>query len=113
MHELSLAAEVLRIVEDAARADPFRRVRTLRLSVPALAGVEVDALRLALESVAPRTLLDGARLVVDEPPGVARCPDCGREVEIAARGVECPCCGAMRLEITGGTEMRVVDLEVE
>ena len=113
MHELSLAQEILGIVDGAARHDPFRRVRTLRLSVPVLACVEVDALRLALDALAPGTRLDGATVVVDEPRGRARCPACGGDVEIAARGEPCPCCGGLRLDVTGDTTMRVVELEVE
>lgn len=113
MHELSLAGSILRLVEEAARRDAFARVRTLRLSVPALAGVEVGALRFALQSLAPGTLLEAAEIVFDEPPGRALCPECGRDVEIVERGQACPHCSGFRLQVTGGTELRVVDLLVE
>lgn len=113
MHELSLAASILRILEDAALAQAFRRVRTLHLCVPALAGVEIDALRFALDSLAPGTILEGADLVVDRPPGRALCAQCGEEVQVEELGEACPRCGAWRLRTAGATEMRVVDLLVE
>lgn len=68
MHELSLAGGVLRVVEDAAARDGFARVSRLTLEAGALAGVEVRALRFALESLAPGTCLEGAEVVIDEPP---------------------------------------------
>jgi hydrogenase nickel incorporation protein HypA/HybF len=112
MHELSLAENVLAIVEQASHAQGFERVHTLRLSVPALAGVEVGALRFALETLAGGTPLEGARIEIDEPPGRARCEDCGREVDVLDRLAPCPLCGGTRLRVLGGTTMRVLELWV-
>lgn len=113
MHEMSLAGGILQLVEDSARREVFAHVRRLQLCVPALAGVEVQALRFALESLAPGTLLDGADIAIDEPPGQAWCLDCERTVEVLARGEPCPLCQGWRLQVTGGTELRVVDLLVD
>ena len=113
MHELSLAASILQIVEAAARKDDFVRVRSLHLSVPALAGVEVGALRFALQSLAPHTLLAGAEVVVDEPLSQALCLDCKCDIEVAAHDQACPRCGGHCWQVTVGAELRVVDLLVE
>lgn len=112
MHELSLAGNVLDIVAQAARVQGFERVHTLRLSVPALAGVEVAALRFALDALAPGTPLEAARIEIDEPPGRARCGDCLREVDLRDRLDPCPACGGTRLRVLDGTTMRVVELLV-
>lgn len=112
MHEMSLAGGIVRIVEDCAEREAFERVTVLRLSAPALAGVEVRALRFALEAMAPGTRLAGARIEIDEPPGQAWCLDCGTGVDIAARGDACPLCGGYKLQVTGGTELKVIDLLV-
>jgi hydrogenase nickel incorporation protein HypA/HybF len=113
MHELSLAGSILQLVEGSARNEAFQRVRSLRLSVPALAGVEVAALRFALAALAPGSLLEGARVDIDEPLGQACCSACGAQVEIVEHGTPCPSCGSYALQVTGGTEMRVVELMVE
>ncbi|MCP5284097.1 MAG: hydrogenase maturation nickel metallochaperone HypA [Burkholderiaceae bacterium] len=112
MHELSLAGGVLRVVEDAAARDGFARVSRLTLEAGALAGVEVRALRFALESLAPGTCLEGAEVVIDEPPAPAWCHACCTTVEIRHRLEDCPQCGSARLLPTGGTELRVRDLIV-
>jgi hydrogenase nickel incorporation protein HypA/HybF len=112
MHEASLAGGVLQLVEEAAQREGFSRVVTLRLAVGQLAGVELPALRFALDSLAPGTLLDGAEFQIDEPPGQAWCMDCAQTVALARRGDACPRCGGFALQPNGGLELRVVDLAV-
>ena len=112
MHEASLAGGILRVVEDAAARERFTRVKRLTLEAGALAGVEVRALRFALEAMMAGTVLDGAAIEIDEPAGTAWCMPCGRSVEIAARTDACPSCGRWQLTPTGGTELKVRELIV-
>ena len=113
MHEMSLAAGILKLVEDAAQREHFARVTCLRLEAGALAGVEARALRFALESMVPDTVLQDARIEIDEPPGTAWCLQCDGPVRIMNRADDCPACGGSRLQATGGTELRVVEMLVE
>ncbi|MEY2894122.1 MAG: hypothetical protein RJA98_4030 [Pseudomonadota bacterium] len=113
MHEASLAGGILKLVEDAARREGFVRVTALRLEAGQLAGVEPRALRFALEAIAPGTVLHGAQVQIDEPPGQAWCMPCGASVALAQRGDGCPHCGGHQLQPTGGTELRVLEMQVE
>jgi hydrogenase nickel incorporation protein HypA/HybF len=112
MHEMSLAGGVLRVVEEAAAREHFARVQRLTLEAGALAGVEVRALRFALEAITPGTCLEGAEIEIDEPPGRAWCMRCAQPVTIASRTDACPLCGGYQLQPTGGTELKVRDLVV-
>jgi hydrogenase nickel incorporation protein HypA/HybF len=112
MHELSLAANILDIVDEAAQRDPFERVHTLHLSAPALSGVDVPALRFALESLAPGTRLEAAQVLIDTPPVRARCPACEAEAQIEAHAQMCPRCGAEALRPMEPSALRVIDLRV-
>ena len=112
MHEASLAGGVLQLVEDAARREGFTRLMSLRLEAGELAGVDVRALRFALESLAPGTLLQGVQIDIETPPGQAWCLGCGQTVPIAQRGEACPQCGGFQLQPTGGQELRVLDMMV-
>ena len=112
MHELSLAGGVVRLVEDAAEREGFRRVSQLRLEAGALSGVEVRALRFALDASIPGTCLEGAEILIDEPPGTAWCLRCSTKVQIQTRADPCPQCGGHQIQPTGGSELRVVDLIV-
>jgi hydrogenase nickel incorporation protein HypA/HybF len=113
MHEMSLAGGVLQVVETAARREHFERVSMLRLAVGKLAGVEVRALRFALDVIAPGTCLEGARIVIDEPVGQGWCMKCCQAVEITERGEPCPLCASHQVQATGGDDLKVVELLVD
>lgn len=113
MHEVSLAGGILKIAEDAARREKFARVTQLRLEAGALSGVEIPALRFALEAIAPQTCLEGARIDIVTPEATAWCMGCCASVPIATRGDACPQCGGYQLQATSGMELRVIDMLVE
>lgn len=112
MHELSLAGGILRMVEQACERDPFERVTDLRLEVGALSGVAADALRFALQAIAPGTCLAGARIDIAEPAAHGQCMDCGADVEIRSRLDACQSCGSFQWEAANGSELRVIELLV-
>ncbi len=113
MHEMTLCMEIVRLIEEQARAQTFHRVRRIRLEVGALAGIEVEALRFGFAATACGTPAEGAALDIEQPPGRACCLDCNATMEVRDREEPCPCCGGWRLRVSGGTEMRVLELEVE
>ncbi|WP_028215123.1 hydrogenase maturation nickel metallochaperone HypA [Paraburkholderia mimosarum] len=113
MHELSLAGGVLASVEAAAERERFVSVKMLRLEVGRLAGVEVEALRFALDAIAPGTCFAGARVEIEEPTGSAWCMNCNVSVPLAARGDPCAQCGGYWLQPNGGMGLRIVDLIVD
>ena len=112
MHEVSLAGGILKIVEDAQAREGFVSVTRLAIGVGVLAGVEVRALRFALDGLKPGTVLDGAVIEINEEVATAWCLGCDSSVAIASRLDACPNCGSHRLQPTSGTELRVTDLLV-
>jgi len=112
MHEMSLAEGALQIVEDAARRGGFSRVTAVRLEIGRLASVEPEALRFCFDAVVRGSVADGARLEIVNTPGAAWCLQCSETVAIDALYDPCPRCGSYQVQPTGGTEMRVMDLEV-
>ena len=112
MHEMSLAASVLQIIEDSARSENFRRVRIVVLEIGKLSAVEPEAMRFCFDAVMRGTLAEGAELQIIETPGAGRCIDCGATIAMQERYGLCPSCGG-RMQITGGNSMRVKDMAVE
>lgn len=112
MHEMSLAEGVLGAIEEAARAQRFTMVKTVRLEIGRLAAVELDALRFAFDVVKRGGVADGARLDIVELPGAAWCMRCCDTVPLSARGDACPRCGSYQMQVSAGEQLRVKELEV-
>jgi hydrogenase nickel incorporation protein HypA/HybF len=113
MHELSLAEEILRIVEETSQAQGVRRVHRVQMVIGVLASVEVEALRFAFDSLAPGTVAAGAALEIASVPATGTCVACGAEELLVDRFEACPRCGGGPRKAAGGTEFRVQSLEGE
>lgn len=113
MHEMSLAEGVLQVIEDAARSQGFGRVKTVWLELGQLSSVEAEAMRFCFDVVTRGSLADGAQLEIVTVPGTGWCMKCCESVVLPARYEACPKCGSYQVQATGGTEMRVKELEVE
>jgi hydrogenase nickel incorporation protein HypA/HybF len=113
VHEMSIAESVLQIIEDKARSDGYAKVNAVWLEIGQLAGVETESLRFCFDVVARDTVARDARLEIIETAGQGWCMDCACNVAVTARYEPCPSCGSFQIEVTGGEEMRIKELEVE
>ena len=113
MHEMSLAESVLQIIEDTARAEGYARVKAVWLEIGQLASVEKEAMRFCFEVVTRDSIAQDARLEIIDTAGQGWCMECACNVAVTARYDPCPQCGGVQIEVTGGDEMRVKELEVE
>jgi len=113
MHEMSLCEGVLQVLEDHAGRQGFSRVKRVWLEIGALSGVDPEAMRFGFDAVMRGTLADGAVLEIVDLPGLAWCLPCSKAVPVKARFDACPECGSYQLQVTGGDEMRIKELEVE
>ncbi len=113
MHEMSIAESVLQIIEDTARAEGYAKVNAVWLEIGQLAGVEKESLRFCFDVVTRDSVARDARLEIIETAGQGWCMECARSVALSALYEPCPNCGSFQIEVTGGEEMRVKELEVE
>jgi hydrogenase nickel incorporation protein HypA/HybF len=113
MHEMSLVEGVRQLIEDAAGREGFSRVRSLRVEIGQLSGVEREAFEFCFELAMQESIAAGARLDIVATPGRGRCLQCGREGALAQVFDPCEHCGGYPVETIDGTAMRVIDLEVE
>ena len=112
MHEMSLAEGVLQLIEDAARAQEFSKVTTVWLEIGQLSGVEIEAMKFCFDAVTRDSIANGAALEIVATPGTGWCMKCSQTVPMQEVFGECPQCGSHQMQVTGGTEMRVKELEV-
>jgi hydrogenase nickel incorporation protein HypA/HybF len=113
MHEMALCQGVVRILEEQAEAHAYSRVRMVRLEIGPLATVEPEALRFCFDAATRGTLAENATLDIVTTPATAWCFSCGDNVTISERNGVCPNCGSYQLQVTGGDELRIKELEVD
>lgn len=113
MHELSIARSIVELAEDQARKHHASVVEELELEVGVLAGIEVETLDFALESVVKGTALERARIVRHIISGEGRCAECQAVFPMDARLTPCPCCGSWWIEIRRGKELRLKSVVVK
>lgn len=113
MHEMSLAEGVLQLVEDTARREQAQRVKLVVLEIGQLSSVEPEALRFCFDAVTHGGMAAGAALEIVSVPGTGWCLPCGESVPMSELYGACPQCGSHQVQPTGGTEMRVKEIEIE
>ena len=112
MHELSIAREVLSIIEAERRNRGFSAVSAVRVRAGALSGLDPVALEQAWEIVREGTFAAGSRLELDVDEGALICRACGERTGAERMPTECPACGSLDLRFEGATGLDVVSLEV-
>ncbi len=113
MHELTLAAGILDIVQHNVRDADAARVRAVRVRVGDLAGVVPDSLAFCFAAIVAGTPYAAAVLEIDRVPAEAVCSECGRVTGLSGAQFVCPSCGALGMAIRHGDELHVVDVELD
>jgi hydrogenase nickel incorporation protein HypA/HybF len=113
MHEFSLAVEVIKVAQNEADKNHALRVSEITIEVGNMSGVEADAFESALGLLAEGSILDNASLNLLKTKGTGKCIACNLDFEMDQRMDTCPECGAFPSEISGGTEFRIVSLQIE
>lgn len=108
MHELSITRSV---VDAVLQRLPDTRIAEVRLEIGKLSGIVPDSVRFCFDLVVAGTLLEGARLDIDEPGGRAHCAECDAEFDIDDPILLCPC-GSANCEVLAGKQLRIRSVEV-
>lgn len=113
MHEFSLAQNIVEIVTETANNAGKNTVSKIVLEIGEIAGVEVNALITALESLRPETVLSAAEIVIQNTKGVALCQKCNTKFQIHDLYSLCPNCNSFEKKIISGKEFTVKAIEAE
>jgi hydrogenase nickel incorporation protein HypA/HybF len=114
MHELSIALSMIEMAKEESARRGDARVIALHLKLGSLSGVVKEALTFSFEIACQGTVLEGAKLIIEEVPVVIRCPACCEERETTSiQDLRCPECCDSSAEVVSGRELEVVALELE
>jgi len=107
MHELSIAANIIEIVEEFAQSHKATRINKVELIVGKLSGVVRDSLEFALEFAVKDTILEDAEILIEEVDGKSKCNLCKTEFVNNDWYTACPACSSMDSDILEGKELKV------
>jgi hydrogenase nickel incorporation protein HypA/HybF len=114
MHELAIAQSIVEAVQAKASECNASHVKAVRLKIGVASGVVPDSLTFCFEMITSlEPTLVGARLLIDTMPHCAYCRHCDREFSIKNFVAQCPSCKEWSSEIVSGTELQVVEMEIE
>lgn len=114
MHELAIAQSIVDAVETRATECNVARVKGVRLKIGEASGVVADSLTFCFEMLASLDpMLTGAQLLIDTVPHRARCRHCEKDFAVTNFIAQCPTCQEWSDEIISGTELQILDMEIE
>ena len=113
MHEMGIALQIIEIATDSIPPDAGDvQVEKVNLKIGKLAAVVPDSLRFCFDVAIKDTPLDGAKLVIQELPVMARCRDCDTQWAIDSPAFTCENCDSGSLEILSGRELDIESIEI-
>jgi hydrogenase nickel incorporation protein HypA/HybF len=114
MHEATVAAGILDIVQQHVWGADAPRVRAVRVRIGDLAGVVPDSLGFCFDAIVAGTEYASAFLAIDRIPARGVCGECGESAAIdSLPPFVCPLCGSPFLTVTSGDDLSVVDVELD
>jgi hydrogenase nickel incorporation protein HypA/HybF len=107
IHEAAIAQNILRIVEEAARANDLSCVSSIVLEIGQFSGVEVGALDFAFSVFKEGSILEEAEIEYLTPPLMLYCQHCETEYLGDWEDLQCPACLETEFDIIQGQELKI------
>jgi hydrogenase nickel incorporation protein HypA/HybF len=112
MHEQSIVESLLTLALKNAEAANASQIISIDLVVGDYTGVVEDAVNFYFGFLSKDTIADGAKINYTHVPGQLRCRDCDLIFPLQKREYHCPKCDGKRIEIVGGRELYIGNMEV-
>jgi hydrogenase nickel incorporation protein HypA/HybF len=113
MHEQSIVASLLTLALESAAKANARKITGIHLVVGDYTGVIEDAVDFYFGFLSKNTIAAGAKISYTHVPGQLRCRDCDVLFPLQKHDYHCPNCEGRRVEIVGGRELYIENMEVE
>ena len=114
MHEMALARDIFRKIEEAADTRVEGRAAKLTY-VKVLLGesrfTHLAELKELLSEITRGTFADGAKIELETSPVRSACADCGAEFKPGEKmSLKCGKCGSANIQLTSGNELVVKEI---
>jgi hydrogenase nickel incorporation protein HypA/HybF len=113
MHEQSIVESLLALALKNAEKANACKIVSIDLVVGDCTGVVEDAVNFYFGFLSQNTIASGAKIHYTHIPAQLRCRDCDLLFPLQKRDYHCPECKGTRVEIVGGRELYIENMEVE
>ncbi len=113
MHELSIAQNIINIVQEEMQKCDARFLKTVRLKIGTMSAIVPESLSFCFGLITEGTEFEGSKLIMDIIPLKGYCRNCKNEFEIKDYAFECPSCKSSKIKTISGREMDIVEIEVD
>ena len=113
MHEMSIAQGIVDIVREEMQKHNAKVLRSIRLNIGQMSAVVPESLSFCFKVITSGTELEGAELIMDIIPIRGYCPSCQKDFIIEDYAFECPDCTGTDIDVIGGQDLSIVELEVD
>ena len=112
MHELTVAQEIIRIIQDEQTRQNFDKVDLIRLKAGCFSCIDPHALEFAFQVVREGSCAAKARIDMTLEPVRIECRACGCSAEVDNASSSCPKCGSSDIVLQGDSSFEIIALEV-
>lgn len=112
MHELSIAQNIVDIVQQHLPKDGLSEIKSVKLKIGELAGVVPDSLEFCFSAITAGTSLQGAALEIERVPFLVKCNKCGKVSTNESGFFLCGFCGSVETTMISGNELQVTEIEL-
>ena len=112
MHELSIAQNILDIVDETMNGETGRLLE-VAVEIGELVAVVPESLEFCYGVLTENSKYSGSKLIIKILPVEAYCQDCHQKFEVKEFNFTCPICNSVNLKMVQGKELKISHLEVE
>ena len=113
MHELGVTESIINIALTKAAEVQADKILKISVVIGELSGFVPDCIEFYFETLSKDTIAEGSKLDFDIIPAKFRCRNCSTIVSPEGMIWTCPNCQSQSMEVIGGQEFYIKDLEVE
>jgi hydrogenase nickel incorporation protein HypA/HybF len=112
MHELSIATNLVNLIEEQQAEHQFERVSKIHLKIGEFSSVVPEALEFSFEIASKGSVAENAELLIEIIPLVLKCTACNKEFHTEPYIFVCPDCGSTKTQMVSGSELQIESIEV-
>jgi hydrogenase nickel incorporation protein HypA/HybF len=113
MHELSIAQNIIEIIQQRVPEPEWKQVAAVRVKVGAVAGIVPDSLKFSFQAITAESALCNAQLITEHVPFRVHCLTCSATTENEDGFAMCGECESTDIQLLSGTELHVVEIELD